>query len=427
MKKFFEEKFIPVATKIANQRHILALRDGIILTMPLLIIASLFIIISDFPVEGYQNFMTGLFGEGWGDFVWNDVFVATTSLIAVIATFGIAKSLVDSYDMDGTPAGVIALSSFFVLLPLDVDAWSWNADLFGSANLFMGMIVALLIGELYRVIVKKNLVIKLPGSVPPSISNSFVALVPAGAAIVLSLIVKMIFRATPFGDMGSFITAVVSAPLTIAGTSYPGAMFATFIEQLLWSFGIHGSSVVTAVMEPIWLNANLENLAAFQAGATQLPHIITQTFIENFMWIGGSGATLPVVIYMLCFARSKMLKDLGRLSIAPGLFNINEPVVFGLPIVLNPFLMIPFIVSPLVIFTISYVGMYLNIFPRMVGVSIPWTTPYLISGYLATGGRFGGVLLQIVNFVVAFFIWLPFIRSWDKKNVAMEQAEQAAV
>lgn len=427
MKKFFEEKFIPVATKIANQRHILALRDGIILTMPLLIIASLFIIISDFPVEGYQNFMTGLFGEGWGDFVWNDVVVATTSLIAVIATFGIAKSLVDSYDMDGTPAGVIALSSFFVLLPLDVDAWSWNADLFGSANLFMGMIVALLIGELYRVIVKKNLVIKLPGSVHPSISNSFVALVPAGAAIVLSLIVKMIFRATPFGDMGSFITAVVSAPLTIAGTSYPGAMFATFIEQLLWSFGIHGSSVVTAVMEPIWLNANLENLAAFQAGATQLPHIITQTFIENFMWIGGSGATLPVVIYMLCFARSKMLKDLGRLSIAPGLFNINEPVVFGLPIVLNPFLMIPFIVSPLVIFTISYVGMYLNIFPRMVGVSIPWTTPYLISGYLATGGRFGGVLLQIVNFVVAFFIWLPFIRSWDKKNVAMEQAEQAAV
>lgn len=427
MKKFFEEKFIPVATRIANQRHILALRDGIVLAMPLLIIGSLFIIISDFPVDAYQAFMAGIFGEGWGDFVWNDVFVATTSLISIVATFGIAKSLVESYDLDGTPAGIVALSSFFVLLPLDVETWGWNADLFGSSTLFMGMIVALLIGELYRIIVKKNLVIKLPDSVPPSISNSFVALVPAGAAIVLSLIVKMIFRATPFGDLGTFINAVVSAPLTIAGTSYPGALFATFIEQLLWSFGIHGSSVVTAVMEPIWLNANLENLAAFQAGATQLPHIITQTFIENFMWIGGSGATLPVVIYMLCFARSKMLKDLGRLSIAPGIFNINEPVVFGLPIVLNPFLMIPFILSPLAIFTISYFGMYLNIFPRMVGVSIPWTTPYLISGYLATGGRLGGVLLQIVNFVVAFIIWLPFIRSWDKKNVAMEQAEQASV
>lgn len=427
MKKFFEEKFIPVATRIANQRHILALRDGIVLAMPLLIIGSLFIIISDFPVDAYQNFMTGLFGEGWGDFVWNDVVVATTSIITLVATFGIAKSLVESYELDGTPAGIIALSSLFVLLPLDVDTWGWNADLFGTSTLFMGMIVALLNGELYRIIVKKKLVIKLPDSVPPSISNSFVALIPAGAAIVLSLIVKLALRATSFGDLGTLINAVVSAPLTVAGTSYPGGLFATFIEQLLWSFGIHGSSVVTAVMEPIWLNANLENLAAFQAGATQLPHIITQTFIENFMWIGGSGATLPLVIYMLCFARSKMLKDLGRLSAAPGIFNINEPVVFGLPIVMNPFLMIPYILAPLAIFTISYFGLYLNIFPRMVGVSIPWTTPYLISGYLATGGRIGGVLLQIVNFVVAFLIWLPFIRSWDKKNVAIEQAEDAAV
>lgn len=420
-KQFFEEKFIPVATRIANQRHILALRDGIILAMPLLIIGSLFIIIADFPVEAYQNFMLGWLGEGWNDFVWNDIVVATISLISVIAVFGVAKSLVDSYDLDGTPAGVVALASFFILLPLDVDSWGWNADLFGSGNLFLAMIVALLIGELYRIIVKKKLVIKLPDSVPPSISNSFVALVPAAAAIILSIIVKFIFRATPYGDAGSFITAVVSAPLTIAGTSYPGALFATFIEQLLWSFGIHGSSIVTAVMEPIWLNANLENLAAFQAGAATLPHIITQTFIENFMWIGGSGATLPVVAYMLCFARSKTLKDLGRLSIAPGIFNINEPVVFGLPIVLNPFLIIPFILSPLVIFTVSYAGMALNIFPRMAGVSIPWTTPYLISGYLATGGKIGGVLLQLVNFAIAFVIWLPFIRSWDKRNVALEQ------
>lgn len=215
---------------------------------------------------------------------------------------------------------------------------------------------------------------------------------PAGAAIVLSLIVKMIFRATPFGDMGSFITAVVSAPLTIAGTSYPGAMFATFIEQLLWSFGIHGSSVVTAVMEPIWLNANLENLAAFQAGATQLPHIITQTFIENFMWIGGSGATLPVVTYMHLLRPLQDAQGSGPAEHLPPVSSTSTSPWCSVCHRAQPFLMIPFIVSPLVIFTISYVGMYLNIFPRMVGVSIPWTTPYLISGYLATGGRLGGVL-----------------------------------
>lgn len=428
MKQWFEEKFIPVAAKIANQRHILALRDGIILAMPLLIVGSLFIIIGEFPVEGYQTFMAGIFGEGWNEFVWNDIAVATISLIAVIAAFGIAKSLVDSYGIDGTPAGVVSLSVFFVLNNLDTETWGWNADLFGASNLFVALIAALLVGELYRVIVQKKLVIKLPSSVPPSISRSFTALVPAGAAIILAFIVKLIFRATPFETFGGFITAIVSAPLTFAGTSYPGAALAIIIEQLLWSFGIHGSSIVTAVMEPIWLNANLENLAAFQAGAAQLPHIITQTFIENFMWIGGSGATLPVVLYMLCFARSKLLKDVGRLSIAPGIFNINEPVVFGLPIVLNPFLMIPYIVSPLVILTISYAGMALGIFPRMAGLTIPWTTPYFISGYLATGGHFGGVILQLINFVVAFFIWWPFIGSWDRRNYAEEKkAEGIAV
>ena len=281
------------------------------------------------------------------------------------------------------------------------------------------MIISLLAGELYRVIVQRKLVIKLPDSVPPSVSRSFTALAPAAIILVLALVVKMLFRLTPFGDFPGFLTAFVTAPLTFAGTSYPGSALALLVEQILWSLGIHGSSIVTSVMEPIWLNANLENLTAFQAGQA-LPHIITQTFVENLLWIGGSGATLPVVIYMVIFARSKTLKQVGRLSLVPGLFNINEPVVFGLPIVMNPFLIIPYILSPLVILTISYFGMFFNIFPRMVGVTIPWTTPYLISGYLATGANIGGVILQIINFVVAFLIWLPFIRSWDRRNVLME-------
>jgi PTS system cellobiose-specific IIC component len=418
------DKFFNVATKIANQRHLLSLRDGLVLAMPLLIVGSLFIIIGEFPIDAYQSFMAGIFGEGWNEFVWNDVAPATMNLISLIATFGIAKSLVDSYSVDGMPAGVIALASFFMVNSMDVETGSWSTDLFGTSNLFVGMLIALLAGELYRIIVQKKLVIKLPGSVPPSVSRAFTSLVPAIVILVLSLVVKFLFRMTPFGDLSGFITAMVSAPLTFAGTSYPGAALAVLMEQLLWSLGIHGSSIVTSVMEPIWLNANLENLAAFQAG-TALPHIITQTFVENLLWIGGSGTTLPVVVYMLIFAKSKTLQQVGRLSIGPGLFNINEPVVFGLPIVMNPFLMIPFILSPLVVLTVSYFGMFLNIFPRMAGLTIPWTTPYLISGYLATGGHIGGIILQLLNFVVAFLIWFPFIRSWDKRNVLMESQEAA--
>jgi len=426
IKQFFEEKFIPFAARIAAQKHLLALRDGIILAMPLLIIGSLFIIIGEFPLDAYQNFMASIFGEGWNEFVWNDIFVATISLISIIATFGVASSLASSYGVDGLPAGVLALSSFFILNTLDAETWSWNADLFGVQNLFVGMIIALLVGEIYRFLLQKNFVIKLPSSVPPSVARSFTALLPAAVIIVLSLAVKWIFAATSYGNISNFLVEILKAPLTFAGTSYIGAFIAVLIEQILWSFGIHGSSIVTSVLEPIWLNANLENLAAFEAGASTLPHIVTQTFIEIFLWIGGSGATLPVVVYMLIFARSKLLKQVGKLSIAPGIFNINEPVVFGLPIVLNPFLMIPFILSPLAILTISYVGMAIGIFPRMAGLTIPWTTPYLISGYLATGGHIGGVILQIINFVVSFLIWLPFIGSWDKKNVELEKEETVA-
>ena len=413
LKSFFEDKFVPVAAKIAKQRHLLAMRDGLVLSLPLLIVGSLFIIIGELPIQAYQDFMTSVLGEGWNEFVWNDIFPATTGLIALLAAFGIAKSLVDSYDIDGVPGGVISVALFFLLNTLDVENNAWNADLFGSVNVFTAIIV------------QKDLVIHLPASVPPSISRSFTALIPACVIIVGGFIVKFLFTLTPYGDFPGFVSGVLSAPLQAVGTSYPGMLIILFFEQLLWSFGIHGSTIAWSFVDPIIQVNTLENLAAFQAGEA-IPHVIAQPFIDNFLQIGGSGATLPLVVFLLLFAKSRQLKDIGRLSAAPAVFNINEPVVFGLPIVMNPFLMIPFILGPMIIMTITYVTMYFNIFPRLIGVNIPWTTPYLISGFLATGGRIGGVILQLINFCVAFLIWFPFLKSWDKRLVLEEQGEVPA-
>ena len=167
LKSFFEDKFVPVAAKIAKQRHLLAMRDGLVLSLPLLIVGSLFIIIGELPIQAYQDFMTSVLGEGWNEFVWNDIFPATTGLIALLAAFGIAKSLVDSYDIDGVPGGVISVALFFLLNTLDVENNAWNADLFGSVNVFTAIIVALVSAEVYRLIVQKDLVIHLPASVPP--------------------------------------------------------------------------------------------------------------------------------------------------------------------------------------------------------------------------------------------------------------------
>ena len=423
MKKWFEEKFIPIATKIANMRVLLALRDGIILAMPLMIIGSLFIIISDFPIQAYQDLMLRLFGEGWGDaFVWATVYPATMSIISLIACFGVAKSLAESYEVDGMPAGVLAISAYLLVNQFNADAWGWSADLFGTGYLFVALIVALAVGWVYQAIVRKNWVIKLPDSVPPSISGSFIALIPGFIIVIGALLVKLLFSFTAFGDLATFIGWAVSAPLTKVGTSLGGVTLTTLVEQILWSFGIHGSNIVSSVMEPVWVNATLENLAAYQAG-TALPHVVTKSFVENFLWIGGSGATLPLVIWLVCFARSKVGRDIGRLSLAPGLFNINEPVVFGLPVVLNPFLMIPYIGAPVVIAIFSFLTMKAGIFPAPNGLTVPWTTPYFISGYLATGGKLGGLLLQVINFALAFFIWFPFIRAWDRNEAKKEIAE----
>jgi PTS system cellobiose-specific IIC component len=268
----------------------------------------------------------------------------------------------------------------------------------------------------------------MPKTVPPTVSRSFTALLPGIVIIVFFMLVRLAFAFTGWSDLATFVQSVLKKPIELAGSSYLGTVFACLFEHLLWSFGIHGSSIMTAVMEPIWISNAGANLEAFKAGAKTLPNIVTYSFYENGVWIGGSGATLSLVVYMLVFAKSKLVKQIGRLAIVPGIFNINEPVVFGLPIVLNPFLMIPYILAPICVTTVSYFGTLAGIFPYTTGVIIPWTTPYFISGYLMTGGNIMGVVAQLVCFAVAFVIWFPFIRVWDKKNYLSEQGinEQVA-
>ena len=183
--------------------------------------------------------------------------------------------------------------------------------------------------------------------------------------------------------------------------------------------GLHGSSIIVyPIFEPIWLLNMQENLASAAS------HIVTMPFYESGVWIGGSGCTLPVVVYMLLFAKSKLLKQVGKIGIGPGIFNINEPVTFGLPIVLNPVLLVPFLLSPVAVMTVQYIGTAIGLFP-LCNYMVPWTTPFFISGFLMTGSVMG-VVAQIVSFAIAFVIWLPFIRAWDKKNYEQEQLLEQA-
>lgn len=430
---FFEKKFLPIASKIGNQRHLLALRDGIMFAMPLMIIGSFFIIVAWLEAGWYQNFMSKVFGENWnafGDIVYN----GSMGIIALVAVFGVAYSLASSYkvdkkNIDGVPAGVLALASYLIVNIMSTfkdgkeSVSAWSPDLFGAQYLFVGLIVAIITAEIYRFFLQKKIIITLPDTVPPTVSRSFTALIPGFVIILFFLLVRYGFSHTGWGDFATFIHKVVTQPFTILGSTYIGTLVACLMEHLLWSFGIHGSSIITSVMEPIWITNADANLAAVKAGK-ELPHIITYTFYENGIWMGGSGATLPVAIYMTFLAKSKLLKKVGRLAIGPSIFNVNEPIMFGVPIVLNPFLMIPYILAPVAVLTVTYFGTAMGIFPHTTGTIIPWTTPYFISGYLMTGGKIMGVVMQLVAFAVASMIWFPFIRIWDKKNLELEKASK---
>jgi len=407
---FMEDKFVPIAAKIGGQRHLLALRDGIVMIMPLLILGSFAMIIIDFPIPAWAEWMEA---NGW---YWDgghlDVIMnATFGIMAIIAAFGVASSLASSYRkangdfIDGIPAGVLAIAAFFIITQFE------GMD---SEYLFIALLIGIVVGEIYRFFIQKDWVIKLPDSVPLAIARQFTALLPGMAILgLLWLLIAVPLRGTEVGTLSNWLNNSLFSWLSNVGLSYPATMLGSFLEHLLWCFGIHGAAVVIfPFFEPLWVSA------------LGTDSIINWPFYENGVWIGGSGATLPVVIYMLLFAKSRLLKDIGRISIAPGIFNINEPVTFGLPVVLNPMLMIPYILSPLAIITFMYFGTAMGIFP-VLDKMIPWTTPVFISGFLAASGGLGDKLMavvgQVISFAIAFMIWLPFIRAWDTVNVRMEE------
>lgn len=416
--EFFDEKLSPIASKISAQRHLLAIRDGLIMTMPLMIVGSIIIIFStDFPVPGWADFITGIFPT-WDDFIWGVVFQSTMSLAALIAVIGITYSLANSYKEEGIVASVLAVSAFFLLQ--DGSQWAWSSNVLGAEGLFLAIITALVVAEIYVKIVKSGFVIKLPDSVPVAISRSFVALVPGAVIIVLFSLINVAFASTAYVTAGNFIVTILQQPLVAVSASYAGAMVTSFFISIFWCFGLHGDLIVNSVALPMQTAGLLANIELWRVGG-EITNIAVEGFQALFLNVGGTGGTLGLAIVCAFFSKSQQLKLVGRLSLGPGLFNINEPIVFGLPIVMNPILIIPYLFSPLLVATVTYFAMSLGLVNKIVA-AVPWTTPVFFAGFLSTGGDWRAVVLQAVNFVIVIVIYYPFIKMWDRKQYALEQS-----
>lgn len=426
---FLEKHFVPYAAKVANQRHLQAVRDGLVMSMSLIIIGSLFLIVGNIPIPGYPDFMASIFGDGWKQALGYPV-SATFGLLGLFVSLGVAYRLSEKYGLDAITSAIVSMAAFMIVSPFKipflvkelnktVDVAGINLNYMGAKGMFVAIAMAILTVEIIRFFVKRGIVIKMPESVPPAVSKSFTAMIPALFILILSLVIRVVLEKTSWGDLHNLITILVSKPLLKVGGSYYGALLQTLFITLLWSVGLHGSSIVQAVMMPVWLTLMDQNRMAFEMGK-ELPNVVTFDFFYFSAKMGGAGSTLMLVFFMAFLAKSKHLKEIGKLSILPGLFNINEPVIFGVPIVLNPLLLIPFIVAPLVATTTSYFAMSSGLVPKLTGVTLPWTTPVGIYGFLATNGSIAAVVLTVVNLAIIGLIYYPFFKVYDEQKVKEE-------
>lgn len=423
-----ESVLMPLAEKIGKNKYLIAVRDGFLLSMPLLIVGSFFLLIANFPIPGWSDFWARFFGEDWVSYFAKPT-DATFSIMAILAVVGIGYSFAEQMNVDKLFGAASAMVSWFLIMPYDVLLEGGGSvkgiplDWVGSKGIFVGIICAFLSIHIYAWVNKKGWVIKMPEGVPPTVVKSFAALIPAGVSMLVFFVINIIFAMTPFHSAFDFIFTILQVPLLKLGNTLPAMVIAYIFLHLFWFFGVNGGSVVAAVFNPILQTLSAENLAAYQAGAP-IPNIICQQFQDLFATFGGCGSALSLMIAMLLFCRSKRIRELGKLSLVPGLFGINEPIVFGLPIVLNPMILIPFMLVPTINIVISYICMSIGLVPLCSGVAIPWTMPVVLSGFLSTGWQ--GAVLQLVLLVLGIFVYMPFIKMMDKQYLADEAKATAA-
>lgn len=416
-----ESVLMPLAEKIGKNKYLIAIRDGFLLSMPLLIVGSFFLLIANFPIPGWSNFWSRFFGENWTSYFAKPT-DATFSIMAILAVIGIGYSFSEQMGVDKLFGAAISMVSWFLLMPYEIlteDSAITGIPLgwVGSKGIFIGIICAFLAVHIYAWVNKKGWVIKMPDGVPPTVEKSFAALIPAGVALLVFFLINIFFALTPYRDAFNFIFTILQTPMLRLGNTLWAMVIAYIFLHFFWFFGVNGGSVVGSVFNPILQTLSADNLAAYQAGQP-LPNIISQQFQDLFATFGGCGSTLSLLVAMMLFCSSKRIRELGRLAFIPGVFGINEPIIFGLPIVLNPLILIPFMVVPTINIIISYVCMSIGLVPFCSGVAIPWTMPVIFSGFLATGWR--GAVLQLLLLILGVFIYMPFIKMMDNQYLADE-------
>ncbi|WP_346206448.1 PTS sugar transporter subunit IIC [Caldifermentibacillus hisashii] len=465
---WLEKFFLPLASKIGGQKHLIALRDAFIGTLPATMAGSVAVmlnaILRDLPpqfIDGYDGTTIPVIKQiiTINGYVWN----GTLAIAGLIFVFSWGYNIAKAYGVNELSGGIVSTAASIAgitfsftggiklkglnLDPATIEAinkagwaatpkeitatgWGWlplnNLD----ANFFFtAMIIGFIATMIYVKLMLKDITIKLPDSVPPAISKAFASIIPATAALYVVAIFYWLFSLmVPDMTFLQWMQKTIAEPLLGLSQGFGAVVLTALFVQLFWFFGIHGPNVLAPILESVFGVAQLQNVNLFQKGGADL--VISEGYnwvrgsFDAYAWFGGSGGTLVLILAILLFSKRKDYLTVGKLSVGPGIFNINEPIMFGLPIVLNPIMFIPFLLAPVVSVSIGYFATIWGLV-NPVSQQVVWVTPPFLMSFLATGGDWRAPIVTLVAMVVSFLIWVPFVMAANKMDPSLdEEAEK---
>ena len=429
------EKMLPIVSKMSSQRHLLAIRDSFIVTMPLVMAASVMVLLNAliFSNATVQRILDLSPLAELASIVNN----GTMSILAIIVCYNIGWNLATHYIQTGViddpsfspvHAGILSTAAMFILMPLSSTVTLMDGNtaeatgvflqrLTSSSGLATAMIAALVSTELFIKLAKmKSFKIRMPEGVPPAVATSFNSLVPEIVVILFFSVVVFTLNHTTGLNVPQLIELAIQTPLKAFVLSVPGILFLQFFSDFLWVFGMHGSSILAPIRQAPLLQSIQENMDAFSVGK-EIPNIITEPFTNAFGLIGGGGCILPLVIAILWASKRQEQRSIAKFGLTTCLFNITEPIMFGLPVVMNPIYMIPCAIIPSINLVIAYAATSLGIISKTVAAA-PWITPPVIQSFIATGGDIRAAVLTVILIILDVFLFLPFVLAANKAKLA---------
>ncbi|MBR4162458.1 MAG: PTS sugar transporter subunit IIC [Solobacterium sp.] len=448
----FADKLMAFGMWVSNNKYLGAIRDAFQEFMPFTIIGAIGTLWTSVIVNsstGLGALIPAVMGLEFLNPIFSALNFATIGCISLAICFAIGMEIGKRNGMKGYYCGLIALAGLIVVVGATTSADSvmglngefeynsfgafvpggimlqiLSSDVLGASGLFTAMIVGILTVELLGFFNKfEKLQIKLPDAVPPNIAASFNALIPSTLTLLTIGAISFILQTLTGSTVHNLVFNLVQVPLQNVGGSFAGGLIFVIVISVFWCFGLHGNNMVGSIMTPIMTAMMIENEEAVRAGL-QATHILNGSFMSCFVTFVGTGIAGAITIAIFLVGKREDNRSIAKLSAFPNCFNINETVVFGLPVVLNPIMCIGFIIAPIVSYTLAYVLTAIGFCPIMY-VNVPWTTPPVIAGFLASGGNIMGAVTQLICLVAAVLVYIPCIKLYERQQNAQDAKNNA--